>query len=75
MTISKFITVALSSVLTAQAMKIGVISDFHLNPDYSPTASEDDNCQGSSNQVSADDIAPIGRINCDPSPTLVDFMF
>ena len=60
--------------LNTQALKVGVISDMHTNLDYSPTASDDDNCVGSSAFFSNSDKAPVARFGCDPSPTLVDFM-
>ena len=66
-------TCALASAVS-EALRIGVVSDMHTNTAYSPTASEDDNCKGSSVAFNSDDYAPIARINCDPSETLVDFM-
>lgn len=71
----KFALAALSSALSAQALKVGVISDLHMNPYYSATASEDTNCVASNAAGTvSNDTAPIGRINCDPSPVLVGYM-
>ena len=67
----------MSSASSAQALKVGVISDLHMNPYYSATASEDTNCVASNDkdfETVTKDTAPIGRINCDPSPILVDYM-
>lgn len=73
----KFALAALSSALSAQALKVGVISDLHMNLYYSATASEDTNCVASNDkdfEKITSDTAPIGRINCDPSPVLVEYM-
>ena len=65
---------------SAEALRVGVISDMHTNLLYDATASVDDNCVASSSaftsdgQISNDESAPIARIGCDPSTTLVDYM-
>ena len=58
----------------AAKKKIGVISDLHLNTAYAATASVDDNCIAVGTSGPDDISAPIGRIGCDPSITMVDFM-
>lgn len=57
----------------SQALKVGVISDMHTNLDYDSWASLDDNCAAWSSTKEGSQ-APLGRIGCDPSLTLVDYM-
>lgn len=69
------LSIALAAT-SAHALKVGVVSDLHTNMAYSATASESDNCVASNSSVLVpnDESAPIARINCDPSSTLVDYM-
>lgn len=69
------LAVALAAT-NAYALKVGVVSDLHTNLDYSATVPESDDCKASnsSSPVPNDETAPIARIGCDPSSTLVDYM-
>ena len=58
--------------LAANALKVGVISDMHTNLAYNSKATSDNKCRGSSDFNTAE--APIARIGCDPSSTLIDYM-
>ena len=69
----KFQLATATAALTANALKVGVISDIHSNTAYNGWASEDDNCVSGSTVASEE--APLGRIKCDASPTLIDYMF
>ena len=69
-----FASVLVAACAQARSIKVGLISDLHLNLAYDQQASEDDNCvSGGLGSISSQN-APIGRINCDPSTTLVTYM-
>ena len=69
-----FATVLVAACAQAGSIKVGLISDLHLNLAYDQLASEDDNCVSGGSGSSESQTAPIGRINCDPSTTLVTYM-
>ena len=69
----KYQITAAGFALVSNALKVGVISDLHTNLAYDGLVSKDDNCVAGGS--SADQQAPIGRNGCDPSPTLIDFLF
>ena len=62
-----------------EALRVGVVSDMHTNLHYDSLAT-DSNCVATSNERSYtssfdnSDNAPLARIGCDPSTTLVDYM-
>jgi len=67
--------VTMALVAAANAMKIGVLSDMHLDIRYDPVASHKDDCRktnGSSN--SSEPYAPLGRFKCDPPQITFEYM-
>ena len=76
MKLQNFSTGLAAFAISAQAgsIKVGLISDLHLNLGYDSQASADDNCVSGGSGSSESQTAPIGRIDCDPSETLVDYM-
>ena len=68
----KFAIAALLGATSCYGLRVGVVSDFHTMLAYDSQVSDADDCKPGG--AKASEIAPIGRINCDPSPTLVDFM-
>ena len=73
MVLSKFEPVALIAV-QASALRVGVLSDMHVNLKYDPLYSHQDgnNCWASGDL--ADKPSPWARYGCDPSAELVDAM-
>jgi len=69
----KFQIAAATAALTANALKVGVISDMHTNENYNSWASHSNKCAAGGDYESLE--APIGRFKCDPSPTLIDYLF
>ena len=69
----KFQIAVATAALTANALKVGVISDMHTNLAYDSWVSDADNCVAGG--AKATEEAPLGRINCDPSTAMIDFMF
>jgi hypothetical protein len=69
--LTNFSLLAALAAVSAHGLKVGVISDIHLNLAYSGTGSEDDNCTESG---ASSDNAPLGRIKCDPSEQMADYM-
>lgn len=57
-------------------LNFAVISDVHYSPYYDPDVSAATNCQSHfdyyGNQVTPDVHAPLSRIDCDPSPLLIE---
>ena len=47
------------------ALKVGVISDMHINLRYQPDGSGDDNCVTGGGK--ADKYSPLAKYECDPS--------
>ena len=58
------------AAINAQALKVGVISDPHTSLNYNATGSKDNNCL----TAGSSEPAPLARLECDPSPDLVDYM-
>ena len=68
----KSLIISLIAAAAQATLKVGVISDAHFNTAYSPYSSTS-NCV--SKQFSGEVLAPIARYSCDPSETLLDYMF
>ena len=64
------ITLAIAANL-ANCLKVGIVSDMHMNLDYDAMGGDDDNCTSS---FEGQEMAPLARFDCDPSSTLVDYM-
>ena len=53
-------------------IKVGVISDSHMNELYNPYSTAN-NCMDPNSTTTT--VAPLSRYGCDPSPTLIDYMY
>lgn len=63
---------AFASACLATNFKVGVISDSHFNEIYNAYSSID-HCMDPGHSGEA--AAPLGRYDCDPSSTLLDYMY
>jgi hypothetical protein len=70
MVLSSKFAALLAATANASNLRIGVISDIHLNPYYDATASVDENCWSTATSKESD-VWPLARYGCDPSPELV----
>ena len=60
---------------SAGALKIGIINDIHMNPNYNPATSAVNVCEGPASANPAVTVnAPLGRMGCDPPNALVTQM-
>ena len=69
--LSNFTLLATIAAVTARALKVGVISDLHLNQAYNSLGGTDDNCVTEAANAVA---APLARFGCDPSEKMVTHM-
>ena len=78
-------SIAASLLLGASALKVGVVSDLHLNPVYDPTTSKkscgrkttfniDSEVVKKFVELTSSDNAPLARLGCDATHTLVDYV-
>lgn len=59
-------------------LRIGIISDVHVNPDYDPDIGSENQCKRSQVKNLKDQTVPkalLGRLGCDPPVSLVNTMF
>ena len=71
---SAAVALSLYAATTANAYKIAVVSDIHYNPKYDPTTPTNQCSQNAFLHLSADAIAPLGRLYCDPPHITVERM-
>ena len=64
--------IALNAIM-ANCLKVGIISDLHVNQAYHIDGNKDDNCTSSAAAYTTI-WAPLGRDKCDPPAILVDHM-
>ena len=57
---------------SAHALKVGVISDMHINMRYQPDGTGDDNCATGGGK--ADNYSPLAKYECDPSQQMAEYM-
>lgn len=60
--------------LSANALKVAIISDLHLQPYYNPNVDATTFCiqDSASNYSTTTERAPLGRIKCDPPAALIE---
>ena len=61
------VTTFAMSISLAKGWKAGVMSDVHIEPNYQPDITAKTYCaKNETNVVYTDQIAPYGRLGCDP---------